>query len=140
VDLNYTVRSLRRAGVRPILAHPERQAELLHDAGRIESLIESGCLVQVSTGSVTRPGDPTDERALKSWFQRGIVHLLGSDGHSTVKRPPAMAEAYRRIRQWVGPDGADRVACINGMAVLQGLPLQVPKVKPRSRHWIPRLW
>src|SRR5438445_11397705 len=51
VDLNHTVRSLCLAGVRPILAHPERQAELLHDAGRIESLIESGCLIQVSSGS-----------------------------------------------------------------------------------------
>ena len=139
VDLNHTVRSLRRAGVRPILAHPERQPELLHDAGRIESLIESGCLVQVSSGSVTRPADPKDERALKSWFKRGIVHLLGSDGHSTAKRPPEMAEAYRRIRHWAGPDVADRIACINGMAVLQGLSLQIPEVKPRIRHWIPWL-
>ena len=140
VDLNHTVRSLRQAGVRPILAHPERQAELLHDGGHIESLIESGCLVQVSSGSVVRPADPADERALKSWFKRGIVHLLGSDGHSATKRPPEMAEAYHRIRHWAGPAEADRIACINGMAVLQGLPLQIPRLKPRSRHWISRLW
>jgi protein-tyrosine phosphatase len=140
VDLNHMVRNLRRAGVRPILAHPERQEELLHDVGRIEGLIESGCLVQVSSGSVVRPDDPIDERALKSWFKRGIVHLLGSDGHSPTKRPPEMAEAYHRIRRWAGSAEADRIACINGMAVLQGLPLQIPEPRPKSRHWISRLW
>src|SRR5207245_2526367 len=109
VDLGETVKNLRRMGVRPILAHPERNEELLHDPGRIEQLIRFGCLVQVSSGSLTSPSSARDAKALRSWVRRGIVHLLGSDGHSPVKRPPKTLEAYRLIGRWAGNAVADRI-------------------------------
>ena len=49
-----------------------------------------------------------DEQALKSWLRRGIVHLLGSDGHSPERRPPKMLDAYRRIGRWAGNVVADQ--------------------------------
>ncbi len=140
VELGEIVRHLVGQGVRPILAHPERQEEVLHEPGRIERLIEAGCLVQVSSGSVTDPRSRTKARALKDWFQRGIVHCLGSDGHSPNRRPPHMAAAYRQIRQWAGPGVADRVGSTFGMAILQGLPVRVPKPEPRRRGWILKFW
>jgi protein-tyrosine phosphatase len=140
VDLRATARRLVKAGARPILAHPERCAELLEDAGRIEGLLEAGCLVQVSTRSITEPANRGHERELKSWFQRGIVHFLGSDGHSPRRRAPVMAEAYHRVVRWIGPAAADRVCGTNGLAVLQGIPLRVPPPKPRARRWLARIW
>jgi protein-tyrosine phosphatase len=135
VDLRALVLRLRQAGIRPILAHPERHEELLHEAGRIEQLIHAGCLVQVSSASVTEPPSTRDRRALKSWFQRGIVHLLGSDGHSLVRRPPRMAGAYHQIERWAGVLVADRIGSTNGMAVLQGLPLRIPQPEPKRTAW-----
>lgn len=140
LDLFATVRGLIDRGVRPILAHPERHEELLHEAGQMERLIEAGCLVQVSSGSVTRPRSRADAKALKNWFQRGIVHCLGSDGHSSTRRPPQMAAAYRQIQHWAGHAVADRVCSTFGMAILQGLPLQVPKPEPRRSTWLAKFW
>ena len=142
VDLRPTVANLRRAGVRPILAHPEREATLLHEAGLIEELIAAGCLVQVSSASITDPASREDERALKDWCRRGVVHLLGSDGHSPRRRPPRMAGAYRRIAEWAGAAVADRVGSTNGLAVLHGLPLWVPAPAAACAvaWWLPRLW
>jgi protein-tyrosine phosphatase len=141
VDLRPTISNLRAAGVRPVLAHPEREAELLHESGRIDELIEAGCLVQVSAGSVTNPPRREDGRALKRWLQRGIVHLVGSDGHSPQHRPPHMAAAYHRIAAWAGAAVADRVCSTHGMAILHGLPLQVLPPEPERRlGWLPRLW
>src|SRR4029077_1340873 len=76
VDLRTLIRDFRELGIHPILAHPERQPELLHEPGWIEQLIQAGCLVQVSSGSVTDPPNREDARALKDWFKRGIVHLM----------------------------------------------------------------
>jgi protein-tyrosine phosphatase len=142
VDLRPTVAGLRRAGIRPILAHPERQPELLHEPGVIEGLIAEGCLVQVSSASVTDPKTGADMRALKSWFKRGIVHFLGSDGHSPRRRPPHMAAAYRTVARWAGTLAAERVCSANGMTVLNGLSLRVapPAPRPRVPWWLPRLW
>jgi protein-tyrosine phosphatase len=127
VDPSPALRRLAATGVRPILAHPEREPVLLFERGLIEGLIECGCLVQVSASSILRPPDRSFARALKGWFKRGVVHLLGSDGHSPTRRPPLLAEAYRRVADWVGMAAADRVASTNGLAVLNGLPLRPPR-------------
>lgn len=140
VDLRAIVVQLRELGIRPILAHPERQPELLHDTEVIEQLIRIGCLVQVSSGSVTAPREHRDELALRKWFKRGIVHLLGSDGHSVRRRPPLMAQAYELIGRWAGNAVADRVCSTNGMAILQGLPFRVREIQPSNRSWFSRFW
>jgi protein-tyrosine phosphatase len=140
VDLRKTIQNLRREGICPILAHPERHAELLHEPGQIEQLIRAGCLIQVSSASITEPRSWPDERAVRSWVKRGVVHVLGSDGHSPLRRPPKMAEAYHRITQWAGTKVADRVCSINGMALLQGVPLSVPSPEPYRSRWVPKFW
>jgi protein-tyrosine phosphatase len=140
VDLRAIVRQLRDCGVRPVLAHPERSPELLHEPGAIEELVQAGTLVQVSTHSITEPASSRDERAIRDWFKRGIVHVLGSDGHSPRRRPPKMAAAYKQIVRWAGAAVADRVGSTSGMAILQGLPLKVPRIEPRRKRWFSGLW
>jgi protein-tyrosine phosphatase len=140
VDLRQTAARLRQAGVRLILAHPERHPELLHEPGALEALIAEGCLVQVSSASVTDPPTREDQRALKRWFKRGLVHLLGSDGHSPRRRPPRLADAYHQIARWVGEPAADRIGSTNGIAVLQGLPLHVPAPRPARARWRSLFW
>jgi protein-tyrosine phosphatase len=140
VDLRGTFQRLVQAGVRPILAHPERCPELLHVAGLIEQLIQAGCLVQVSADSLADPPNRHDGQALKSWLKRGIIHLLGSDGHSPTRRPPHLAGAYRQIVRWAGRNIADRVCSTNGMAILYGLPLCIAPPEPKRTRWIPAFW
>jgi len=139
VDVRPLLRAFAAGGVRPILAHPERTPELLNDPGRIEELVGLGALVQVSSESVTRPADGRAERALKGWLRRGVVHLIGSDGHSPNRRPPRLAEAAQKVRRWAGDRVADRVCGAHGTAVLQGLPLRVPPPEPPGRSWFARL-
>jgi protein-tyrosine phosphatase len=140
VDLRAIIERLRQAGIRPILAHPERCPELLHEPGQLEQLIHAGCLVQVSSGSITDPASRRDERALCDWFKRKLVHLLGSDGHSPTRRPPKMAEAYRRIALWAGGGTADRICSTNGLGVLEGFSLRIPEPEPRRASWLSRFW
>jgi protein-tyrosine phosphatase len=101
-----------------------------------------GCLVQVSSGSVTEPPKWLNSGRLKDWFRRGLVHLLGSDGHTPRSRKPLMAAAYERITKWAGPAIADRVCGSNGTAVVQGLPLRLAPPLPLAprRWWLPRVW
>jgi protein-tyrosine phosphatase len=141
VDLLPTVRDLRAAEVRTILAHPEKEPEYLHGDGPLEALIAAGCLVQVSASSVTDPKNREDRVALRRWFKRGMVHLLASDGHSPNRRPPLMAAAHREICRWVGPLAADRIAGGNGMAILNGERVRTRPPLARQRSWFsPSAW
>ncbi|MBL8794037.1 MAG: protein tyrosine phosphatase [Planctomycetia bacterium] len=140
VNLEDLVPRLRQRGVGVILAHAERCPEWLHEPGAIETLIGLGCLVQLSSAGVTDPRDGRAARAVKDWLRRGVVHLLGTDAHSTRRRRPRMAEAYQQIVHWAGAAVADRVCSTNGMAVLTGLPVRVPAPEPIRRSWFSRLW
>ena len=70
----------------------------------------------------------------------GIVHVMGSDGHSPRRRRPQMADAYRRIAGWAGAVVADRVCSTNATAVIHNLPLHLPEPEPRRARWFARLW
>jgi protein-tyrosine phosphatase len=138
LDIRQMAKNLQQLGVRPVLAHPERQSDLLHEPGRIEELIGAGCLVQVSSHSITDPPHPEDFQALKGWFRRGVVHVIGSDGHSPTRRPPLLAAAYRQVARWAGSKIADRTFSTNGMAILMNLPLHVSAPLARPRGWFSR--
>jgi protein-tyrosine phosphatase len=140
VDLRPIIERLRQTGLRIMLAHPERQPELLHDRGLIEQFIKAGCLVQVCSGSVTDPSTREDEKALRDWFRRGVVHVMGSDGHSPRRRRPRMADAYHQVAHWAGISVADRVFSTNATAIVHGLPLHIPEPEPRSVRWFARFW
>jgi protein-tyrosine phosphatase len=139
VDPGDLVERLVARGVQPILAHPERHAEFLRDARLVETLIARGCLIQVNAQSVVRPPSPADGRLIRGWFQRGMVHLVASDGHSPDRRPPRLAAAYETICNWIGSSGADRVCCIHGLMVCDGRPLKAAEPASSRKRRFPWL-
>jgi protein-tyrosine phosphatase len=140
VDLTEMVQRFRAFDVRFILAHPERCPELLYHDERSHELLRAGCLIQVSAGSITRPRDRGEEKALKHWLQDGFVHLLGSDGHDPKKRRPVMQDAYQQMVNWIGAPAADRIASVNGMAVSQGTRLNPPLPQRKAASWFSKWW
>ncbi len=140
VDVLPLARVLRGAGVRLIVAHAERYPELLHESGAAESLIAGGCLIQVTASALAEPRTSADGRALRDWANRGVIHLLGSDGHRMRRRRPHLRAGYEALARWVGREAADRVGGIWGAAVLQGLPVRVPAPAPPPRSWFSRLF
>jgi protein-tyrosine phosphatase len=132
--------AFRPLGVRLIVAHAERYPELLDDLGLTAQWIAAGCLIQVTARSLAEPWEPGLETALKRWAQGGFVHVLGSDGHGIDRRQPVLAAGFERLVKWVGQSAAERIASLWGVAVLQGLPLNVPPPKPPSRSWFSRLF
>jgi protein-tyrosine phosphatase len=134
-ELRTLVSGLSALGVQPILAHPERHPELLHEPGQMERLIRLGCLVQISADSIVEGFGGADVRMLKRWIQGGLVHLVGSDAHSVVRRPPRLAAAHRQVTSWAGVDVADRLCALNGLMVVEGVPLKVPEPCLPRRRW-----
>lgn len=139
LDIVALAEDLRVDGVRLVIAHAERYPELLHDAQTTDRHVAAGCLIQVTAAELARPNSAADERALKDWATRGLIHLLGSDGHNLTRRQPRMAAGVARLAQWAGPPAAERVAGIWGAAVLQGSPVNPPPPRAITRNWFGRL-
>lgn len=130
----------RPLGIRLIIAHAERYPELLFDAGLAQRWIAAGCLLQVSTHALAEPWDAATEQALKQWAVGGFIHLLGTDGHGIDRRRPAFATGYQRLVRWIGRAAAERIASHWSIALLQGLPLQIPPPRLPRRSWFHRLF
>jgi protein-tyrosine phosphatase len=83
--------------VTPVIAHPERNAELVKRPERLKALVDRGALTQITAAALLGEMGRRAEAAVQSLFRRGLVHLVASDAHSLDRRPPRLAAA----RQWV---------------------------------------
>ncbi len=93
-SLRETVDELERRGYRSVIAHPERHpgAEM---AKRLAELIERGALVQMTAALLAEgPAAP----AMLELAALGLVHVLGSDAHSSrFGRPVALSAGLERL-------------------------------------------
>jgi len=94
--LQAQVAHLAERGYRALIAHPERHLSSdMHE--RIAALIAAGALVQATADFFLREHTAAGMRALA---EAGLVHVLGSDAHSSHGgRPLHMAEAFRALAE-----------------------------------------
>ena len=112
---------LRIEGATPILAHPER-LDFLNEPEAMEGLLIQGALVQVTAHCLL--GARTSERIRAfEWLRRGWVHVVASDAHDVVRRPPLLSSARRWLIEQVGSQVADDLTRGNAMKILQGVPI-----------------
>ena len=94
------------AGLRPILAHPERIPWLTEDLGRLAELVDLGAEVQLTGGSITGRFGSRIRRICKDLLDLDLVHFVASDAHNTTTRPPGLSEAYAAVARGWGHDVA----------------------------------
>lgn len=89
-------------GIRPMIAHPERNKAVMRDPDLILPFVEKGCWLQVTANSITGDfGAKAHETA--AWLlQRDLVTLVASDAHNARYRTPRLSAAYDRVAQTYG--------------------------------------
>ncbi|QVL31943.1 protein tyrosine phosphatase [Telmatocola sphagniphila] len=141
LDIRPIADTLLQRNIVPIIAHAERYPDVFYHEGFVEELVHMGCIIQVNAGSITMPQARREEKILKSWFQRNLVHLVASDGHSTVRRPPKIRSAYDRISHWTNQGVADRVCSLHGNIIINNLPWRpLPIIPAQTRTWFDKLF
>lgn len=88
---------LHDAGIRVVLAHPERNADVQARPGRLEGLVAAGALVQVTAGAL-QGRESGARRTARALFEFGLVHMLASDAHDVGRRGPSLAAAVGALR------------------------------------------
>jgi protein-tyrosine phosphatase len=91
--LDGMIENLQRRGFEVLLAHPERSPSFQRDPARLARLVDRGALAQVTTGSFAGDFGEIARRAAKTMLERGIVHVLASDAHDAIHRPPDLHAA-----------------------------------------------
>ena len=96
------VKYLIKQGIRPMIAHPERNRDVLRNLKLIEPYVEMGCLLQLTAASVAGQfGGPAMKRA-NEMLKRGWVSVLASDAHNEAYRPPELEPGRQAAEKIVG--------------------------------------
>jgi protein-tyrosine phosphatase len=95
------------AGLRPVIAHPERTEAVQADPRLADELAARGWPIQLNATSLTGYHGPLVELLAWRFAERGLARLVASDGHRR-ERPARLDEAYRLAVGRLG-DGAERL-------------------------------
>jgi protein-tyrosine phosphatase len=118
--LDRIVFDLHLAGQYPVLAHPERNAELAADAERVRALRRQGVRVQVTASALTGEFGRRAQKASEAWLAEGLVDFLATDAHGPERRPPRLRAAVERAARAIGREAAERLVVDNPRRVLRG--------------------
>jgi len=111
---------LLSAGIRPVLAHPERTSLFRRGWKRVTEWVRNGCLVQITAHSLLGHFGPEARKFSCELLRRNLVHFVGSDAHDCDKRPPLLKEAYRYVARHHGEQRAAQLFIRNPAAAVAG--------------------
>jgi protein-tyrosine phosphatase len=114
-----------------ILSHPERNQGLLKQPSLIETLVDYGCLMQVTAGSLTGTFGPGSQGMGEWMLNEGLVHFLSTDAHGPRARRPLLGRAFDHAASLVGEDVAMDLCCHNPAAVAAGNEVEAVRRKPQ---------
>ena len=110
---------LVKNGIRPVIAHPERNREMAGQPDKLRRFLDMGCLAQLTAASIVGRFGSNTQTVSEYFISENMIDLVASDTHNTSTRAPRMTEARRRVTDLVGATKAaelfdERPAAIAG--------------------------
>lgn len=94
-------------GYIPVIAHPERNAGIAEDPAKLERLVETGALGQLTAQSLAGTFGNKLQKLSMELCRRNTVHVIASDAHDSLNRPFGLSEAYRVVKKEWGAASFD---------------------------------
>lgn len=114
------VQWLVERGVRPLIAHPERNKQVMRDASRLQPFLELGCWLQITAGSILGSFGERCQLLARQLLDEDLVKVIASDAHNARARPPSLAQAWSRVSQDYGEHRARLLLQENPAAIVAG--------------------
>jgi protein-tyrosine phosphatase len=96
------LRWLSNQGVIAMIAHPERNKDIMREPSRVIPLYNEGCLFQLTAGSVAGNFGESARQAAKYLLQNNYAHILASDAHNLKSRPPELEPGRKAAERYIG--------------------------------------
>jgi protein-tyrosine phosphatase len=128
--------SLAAGGIIPVLAHPERNAEVQARPDLLVPLVHAGALLQVTAASLDGRVGKSAQACGLSLVERGLAHLIASDAHHASVRAVGFADAALAVRS---KELADWLTVEVPSAIVDDRP-RPPRPAVRRSGWLGRLF
>ena len=103
----------------PVLAHPERQMQLMEKPETLLKLLKRGCVAQSNGGSLTGVFGPKPYEKVRMLLNNHMTAFLGSDAHNLRHRNTNLKEAREKITEYWGEETAKELLGTLPLHILQ---------------------
>lgn len=89
-------------GVRPVIAHPERNGDVQQQLNKIKPFVQLGCLLQITATSLTGGFNDISRKRAVELLKKGWVSIIASDAHNLHVRKPELDPGRKIAEKYVG--------------------------------------
>lgn len=118
-NLTDVIYEIKLIGYTPILAHVERYPAIQENPNIIYDAIKEGALIQINASSILGKNGPDAEDTCEILLKNNMVHVVGTDAHSSTRRRPLIKEAYNHICDEYGKTLAEELFAINSGKIIE---------------------
>lgn len=111
---------LKRMGLTPVVAHPERYEPVWRDDGCVDALLDAGAHLLLDVCALVGKYGRAPQRAAEKLLCEDAYEAACSDAHKPSDIPHVV-RAIQRLRELVGSDEADRLLGDGPRSILTGL-------------------
>jgi len=134
--LRPVLQQLRRAGYRGVLSHPERNQGILADPSVLGGLVDEGCVMQVTAGSLLGAFGTASRQLSETMVRQGLCHIIATDAHGLKRRRPLLSRAFEQVAAIADESTATALFCQQPERILSGQEVDVIRpAKKRSWSW-----
>ncbi|WP_019026661.1 tyrosine-protein phosphatase [Colwellia piezophila] len=103
------VKHLLKKNITPVIAHPERNRDLLKSPTKIKTFVDLGCWFQVTASSITGGFGEECQALALHYIEQDLIQIIASDAHNLKRRPPMLSAARSKITELFGEDKAQQL-------------------------------
>ena len=100
---------LHKNGIIAMIAHPERNRDILADFSKFKQLARTGCLFQITAASVCGDFGESVQQLSYKLLLENLATIMATDAHSVKRRPPKLAEAKAVVAELIGQERAHQL-------------------------------
>ncbi|NPU92414.1 MAG: capsular biosynthesis protein [Gammaproteobacteria bacterium] len=111
---------LLQRNILPLIAHPERNKDVIRKPDKIRPLIEQGCLLQLTSGAIAGHFGKPAQQCAHQLLELEAVFVIASDAHNSGARPPDLVCGRDAASAIVGAERAQKMVSTNPMQLVAG--------------------
>jgi len=113
------VEILLDCGIRPVIAHPERNP-LFQTVTAAVRVTAAGAYLQITAQSLAGAFGSRAQQSAWALLKNRLVHVVASDCHALETRWPLLSAAYKAVKQRYGRSAAELLFVENPRACIMG--------------------
>ncbi len=113
------VYNLLLKGYIPIIAHPERNRNIVDNPNILYEFINKGALAQLNLPSLEGKYGERIRTTAETLLQHNMIHFVGTDAHSKGKRSPQVENSLQLLKDLVDQKTFEEITYLNPSKVIE---------------------